>query len=425
MGMKKILIVERQVCLSQYLQSDIQAVGLKSDHATSLEACQTLIEENSYFLVLFDTGFLPKELQAISEALSSANLPFIAVTQRYKEQLQMSYPQRLLIDTVYKETPEAIAYLIKAVKRIAANRDTKVLVVEDSDSDRALMSGLVRQQLYLTYEARDAEEAKAYLENNPDIKIIITDIHMPGMDGVGLLKYVRERKLQNELAILGVSADWERLIDFLKLGGNDFVTKPFHKAEFVSRLNNLVSVYQHIQALDALSNHDFLTKLYSRKYFFEKAAPYVFRAYHEKSACAVGMIDIDDFKAINDTYGHDIGDKVIQKVAKVLHNGLKGSDIVARYGGEEFCVLLKDTTMTDAQKVFESLREKVSREVVRKIAFPEGIDISFSVSIGVCTKVDGTLDAMLSQADSRLYEAKRNGKNRVVSSALFELEEVI
>jgi len=423
MGMKKILIIEAQPSLLHYIHASIETSNLQMESVSSFKEMKALNLKEEYFLVLLETTFNKEELDNISYLINREKIPYIAVLSSEMQMLDID--KRLMVDSIVKDSPDAITYLMKTLKRIHENRFTKVLVVEDSPSDRMMMASLVKGQLYQVYEAANGTEALTMLEENPSIKIIVTDIHMPNMGGVKLLKYIRERKLQNELAVLGVSADHASLIRFLKLGGNDFVNKPFSKLEFVSRLNNLVSIYKHIQELDELSNRDFLTKLHSRKFFFEKAAPYVFSAYHDKCEHAIGMIDIDNFKAINDTYGHETGDRVIQSVAKVLHDGLKGSDIVARYGGEEFCVLLKDTKSEDAQKVFDILRQKVAQEVIHKLEVPQGFNIQFTVSVGVCTQADGSLDSMLAKADSLLYKAKRSGKNRVESSRFFELEEVV
>ncbi len=424
MGMKKILIIEKERSLAGYIEAGLMLSTVDVQSAHDVMACQLSFARESYFLVVLDLRFSTEELEKITAYINEKNIPTI-IMQDENLPIQCHVKRALVVDMIPSTAPDSVVYLLKTVKRISENRYTKVLVAEDSPSDRQMLVSLVSQQLYQVYEARDGKEAMAMLEENPDIKIIVTDIHMPEMDGVKLLKYVRERKMQNELAVLGISSNHESLIQFLKLGGNDFVNKPFKKEEFVARLNNLVSVYQHIRELDELSKRDFLTRLYSRKYFFEKAAPYIFSAYHDKRDFAIGMIDIDDFKNINDSYGHEVGDKVIRSVARVLHDGLKGSDIVARYGGEEFCVLLKETSREDARIVFENLRKKIASTLVHKIALPHGHDIYFTVSIGVCTKAEPSLDVMLDHADALLYEAKRLGKNQVVSTPYFEPQKLV
>ncbi len=424
--MKKILIVEDHRFLSTYLVSKIRtATGLEVDVARTFDEAVQLIVENDYFLALLDLELNQAKNHSIVDLVVNQEIPYIGMAGDFEQKLDDRVNRAHMVDFIIKESPDAIDFLIKSVKRVHQNRYTKVLVVEDSKNERKRLVSFVKHQLFQVYEASNGHEAINILEQDPEIKIVVTDVHMPEMDGISLLKYIRTRKLQDEMAVLGVSSDNESLIRLLKLGANDFIKKPFSKDEFVSRLNHLADVYEYIQALDELANRDFLTKLYSRKYFFEQATPYIYKAYHEEEACAVIMIDIDDFKKINDTYGHDIGDKVIKQVSQVLHDGLKGSDIVARYGGEEFCVLLKETDAESAKTVCENLREKMAKQSVRKVAIPNGVDITFTVSIGLNTQMDKSLEEMIIGADAMLYKAKRAGKNRVMATPVFELEEVV
>ncbi len=421
--MKKILIVQSRKCLSRTLVSQITSViGLDVDVAETLHEAEILIQENSYILMLVD--FDVQEDKEIETFLSKVQLPAFIMIEQESEAVKLKFNRALVIDYVAKESPEVVTYLVKSIHRIYKNRSTKVMVVDDSDSDRAYMVKMAKNQLYQVCEAKDGKEALSMIAEDKQIKIIVVDIHMPKMNGVTLLKYIRERKLQNELAVLGVSSDEDSLIRFIKLGANDFVTKPFSKGEFTARLNHLASVYDQIQELTEISSTDYLTQLRSRKYFFEVATPYVYNAYKTQEPCAVAMIDIDNFKIINDTYGHDAGDIVLKKLAKILHEGLKGRDIVARYGGEEFCVLLRDTSKESAKVVFENLRKRVAEEVIKIVALPCAIEIQFTISIGLNSDVRYSLEKMLSQADYWLYRAKRNGKNCVVSKDLYEFEEV-
>jgi len=421
--MKKILIVQSRQCLSRTLVSQITSViGLDVDVAETLHDAKMLMLENSYILMLVD--FEVEKHQQIETFLAQVQLPAFIMVEKESKDFKLKFNRSLVIDYVVKESPEVVTYLVKSIHRIYQNRSTKVLVVDDSDSDRAYMVKMAQNQLYQVCEAKDGQEALEMLEEDKQIKIIVADIHMPKMDGVTLLKYIREKKLQNEVAVLGVSSDEESLIRFIKLGANDFVTKPFSKGEFTARLNHLASVYDQIQELTELSSKDYLTQLRSRKYFFEVATPYVYNAHKIQESCAVAMIDIDNFKIINDTYGHEVGDIVLKKLAKILHESLKGRDIVARYGGEEFCVLLRDTTNESAKIVFENLRQRVEEEVVKIIAVPRAIEIRFTISIGLSTDVRHSLEKMLSQADYWLYRAKGQGKNCVLSKEFYELEEV-
>jgi diguanylate cyclase (GGDEF)-like protein len=412
---KKVLIVQSKVCLKQTLLIQIKSVvNVDVDVADNFEEAKRLREKNDYFLILLDCNLSNNSIVEIEKFISDMNLPIILLSDDERIVKEINLNRSLIVDFVIKESLEVISYLVRSIHRIYNNLNTKVLIVDDSVSDRKFISMIVKNQMYQAVEASDGIEALEVLKDDPTIKVVITDIHMPNMGGIEFLKFIRDKKMQNELAILGVSSDQESLIRFLKLGANDFVTKPFSKREFIARLNHVVTVYEQIKELDELSSRDYLTQLRSRKYFYESVTPYLHKAYERGEECAIAMIDIDNFKLINDTYGHEVGDIVLKRLAKVLHNSLKGSDIIARYGGEEFCIFLRDTDDNSAIKVFEMLREKVENERVKIINVADDIMIKFTISIGVNTKVDTSLNKMLTRADYLLYKAKKTGKNRVV-----------
>lgn len=169
--------------------------------------------------------------------------------------------------------------------------------------------------------------------------------------------------------------------------------------------------------LKALATTDPLTGLLNRRAFEELAETWLQQAHHHRLPLSLIILDIDHFKQINDTYGHPIGDEVLQHLAKLMReNALREDDIIARYGGEEFIILLPKTTLKDASHVAERLRIKVEDT---KVHTPEG-EIRFTISLGVAclSETEDTLDTLIKHADEALYQAKHNGRNRV---ELFDL----
>lgn len=140
---------------------------------------------------------------------------------------------------------------------------------------------------------------------------------------------------------------------------------------------------------------------------------YFEKALQENEQFALAMVDIDYFKKINDTYGHDTGDKVINAVADVLRANTSQNDMVARFGGEEFCVVLKNINPSKALEVFEKLRAKIEKCL---ITATNGATLSCTASIGVLVSPEESLEESINQADMLLYSAKQQGRNRVVSN---------
>ena len=166
---------------------------------------------------------------------------------------------------------------------------------------------------------------------------------------------------------------------------------------------------EHIAQVRYMAERDFLTRAYNRRYFFSAGAQLHALLTRRSQPFTVTMIDIDNFKVVNDTLGHEAGDAVLKQMAQLLADRFRASDIVARIGGEEFCVLVPDLTRDQAQLLFEDLRATFESTPV----LFDGAPISYTVSIGLCSKLGLTLDEMLREADRMLYRSKSAGRNCV------------
>lgn len=158
-----------------------------------------------------------------------------------------------------------------------------------------------------------------------------------------------------------------------------------------------------------MANTDFLTGVNNRRSFFKEINAYMDECKESGERFAVAMLDIDHFKKINDTFGHDAGDIAIKELVRLIKESIKGSDIIARFGGEEFCVLLKDIDKNSAVELFVRLRLKVSKNLI----VINNKEIKYTVSIGITFNCDEGVTEMINQADMALYNAKNAGRNRV------------
>jgi diguanylate cyclase (GGDEF)-like protein len=213
--------------------------------------------------------------------------------------------------------------------------------------------------------------------------------------------------------VIGLSTEGTHSLSarFLKLGANDFLPKPFLREEFFCRVLQNLDILDYIESIRDAAYRDFLTGLRNRKFFFEHCA----RA-HDAAALpgggplAVAMLDVDHFKRVNDTYGHDGGDAALKHLAALLQEHLPEADTVARFGGEEFCALVPGVDRAGATAIFERLRRAVEAAPVTHA----GAEIRFTISIGLALQPRATLAARVSRADELLYQAKESGRNRVI-----------
>jgi len=412
--MHKILLVDDSKTICTFLsQKIIDTLDIMVDVAHSYAEAQEYVKKNpDYFLALLDVHLPDMNDTTMVDFMIDNDISSLVMTGDFNEDIFKTFSKRNIIDYVLKETPESLNYIVSLISRVYQNSMTKVLIVDDSITVRSQLKYFLNSQLFKVLSADEPLSALKIIEKNSDIKIIITDYNMPNLNGVEFLKVIRRNFSKNKIAVVGISTNEKNAISFLKYGANDFVNKPFFKEEFVCRINNTAEVLENVNKLEEIANIDFLTKVSNRKYFFEKAGIYFEEARSNNLPSAVAMIDIDNFKLVNDTYGHAVGDDVIKALAKILRDNIKGQDIVARFGGEEFVLYLKDITAEAALKFMQLMCQKISK---LDIVLPTDQQINFTVSIGVSSQMHMTLNEQINSADELLYVAKNSGKNRVVS----------
>jgi len=301
-----------------------------------------------------------------------------------------------------------------------------VLVVDDSPAIREQVVRTLRDVgLFEEYkEAKDGLEGfKALIESKADL--VICDVDMPRMDGFKFLQLVASRPDLQGLPIIMLTGmmDFNSKIRGLEQGASDYLTKPFDSGELVARVKvqlKIKSLQDELkkanEQLKRLTNIDHLTNLFNRRYLSEILEGEFFRARRNRENLSLVIIDIDYFKNVNDTYGHQNGDVVLASVAGLAQQQLRAYDSAARYGGEEFVLLFPGTSLNGGEMVAERLRQSVL-----EFSFPPPMqDLTLTISAGVATypspHVD-SVDSLFRQADEALYRAKQNGRNRVEAMA--------
>lgn len=307
----------------------------------------------------------------------------------------------------------------------------RVLVVDDSQPMRELVGAILsRDEVFGDIlEASDGRQAIETLEAEGPVDLIIMDLKMPGMDGFELINRLKNTEALAEIPVIVLSVDGrgEMKAMGLNIGASDYVVKPFDQGELVARAKLIIrrkAVQEELkrknrelseinERLKALAVTDELTKLYNRSHFFEKMEREMKRCRRHGIKMTLLLVDLDDFKDVNDTFGHVAGDEVLTGVASALLSSVRDNDAVGRYGGEEFIVCLVHTSAADAAVPAERIRDAVEKTV---FTFEAGT-YRTTASIGIAEYSaydpgESRID-FLKRADAALYEAKRLGKNRV------------
>lgn len=414
MEKNKILIVEDNKALAKLIAKKMEdKVEMDIDIAHSLAEAQAfLTDPKEYFIALLDLNLPDAPNGEVVDYVISKGLPSIVLTGSMDEATRESFIHKDIVDYVYKGNMDDINYIFRIINRLSKNRQYKVMVVEDSAPFRSALKKILTSLQFQVFTAAHGEEAMNYFTDNPDIKLALCDYRMPVKDGLEVLKEIRAIGDKNQIGVLMMTSPSENVNGaiFLKNGANDFIAKPFVKEELICRVNNTIEAMENINQIADFANKDFLTGVYNRRYFYENMNEYVAYAEEHMEPYVVAMMDIDHFKKINDTHGHNSGDKVLKTLAKKLIDETKGDDLIARFGGEEFCIILKNISNEDAVKFFVNLRANIANCKVQL----KKEQISFTVSIGVAfSRSDYRLDELLELADEALYRAKENGRNRV------------
>jgi len=413
-NIRKVFIVEDSRAITDLLVHSLTE-QLKIDviAASSLKETKEVIHSDvdSIFLAICDINLPDAPNGEVIDYIHSQGIPVIVLTGSLSDEIHTSMMGKGVIDYVVKRNLNEIQYLIESVDRLRKNQERRVMVVDDSDSTRAHICALLKSHFFRVVEACNGIDALSKLKEYNDVVLVITDYNMPKMDGNEFIVKVRETYSRDELGIIGISAGSNGMVPvkLLKSGANDFITKPFLHEEFYCRINQNIDANANYRQMKDAATKDYLTDLYNRKYVFETGEKLYQNAKRNNITLAAAMLDIDFFKRINDTYGHNIGDLALKHVSKVIASHTRQSDIVARMGGEEFCILVVNATNV----VVASLLERIRSSIFNAPLLVDGATINITISSGYSMVMGDTLDDMINNADLAMYDSKKNGRNMI------------
>lgn len=310
--------------------------------------------------------------------------------------------------------------------------DHTVLAADDKPLNLRLLREMLEEEEFNVIEASDGVQA---LERARDAvpDIILLDINMPNMDGIETCRHLKADADTQNIPIIFVSGvnELDDKIQAFQEGAVDYITKPFQVEEVIARvtthlmvrnlqkvLEQQIAELQRTQVeletsnreLARLSVQDSLTELYNRRYLDENLRSVFSRTQRYGKSLSVMMCDIDNFKRINDTLSHEVGDRVLKHIADILKRDVRDADIIARYGGEEFVIVFPETLVSHAAIVCERIRQHVEQHPWEDIA--QGLQVTLSMGLTGDITVENH-ERMLAVADDKLYSAKAAGKNRL------------
>jgi diguanylate cyclase (GGDEF)-like protein len=302
----------------------------------------------------------------------------------------------------------------------------RILAAEDNPVFQSMLRTLLKRWGYQVVTVKDGLEALKILESPDAPRLAVLDWMMPGIDGVEVCRRVRAaaREPYIYLILLTARSESQDLVEGMESGADDYLTKPFNAQELRVRLRagmRILNLQQQLviarEALREQATHDALTGLLNRASILELLQQEMARGGRESHPVALLVVDLDHFKHINDTYGHQAGDAVLAEAARRMKASVRCYDAVGRYGGEEFLVVLPGcdaaSALTQAERVRKAVGDTLFAAAGQRFPVTCSIGVSFRA-----TPVSREMDELMNEADEALYAAKDRGRNRAEVAAL-------
>lgn len=293
------------------------------------------------------------------------------------------------------------------------NKNKRIFVVDDDPSVTSFIKNSLEQKGYDVNVYHDIYQAEEELYiYTPDL-IVLDIIMSTEEDGVLFCRKIRSDYRCKLVPIIFLSnkSELKDKLEGFATGADDYLCKPFEIEELVVRIQ---AILKRLETQKNLILKDDLTNIYNRRYLEQRLVEEIARSNRIDGRFSVAMIDMDYFKNINDKFGHAAGDEVLQILVERINENLRSSDVICRYGGEEFVIILPDTTKDHAYRVIERLRESVTKNSVQLTEDKVKIDISLSGGISSFPEDGTTSKQLMIAADSAMYQAKTNGRNKVI-----------
>jgi two-component system cell cycle response regulator len=295
----------------------------------------------------------------------------------------------------------------------------RILIVDDNERQAQ------RVATELAIEHRpiiETDAAKALLSARGPVDLVIVNANAKAFDGLRFAAQLRSDEQTRSLPILAVVDFDERVkvVKALELGVNDILARPIDPGELAARARTQIRRKRYTDYLRSNLDHslelavtDQLTGLHNRRYMTGQLEALMRRAGQGGEPVALLVLDIDHFKKVNDSFGHDVGDEVLQEFAVRLASNVRAIDLPVRHGGEEFVVVMPDTDLEDARRIAERIRLHVAGAPFRVMGGEEMLAVTISIGVAASCGLQDNPIALMKRADEAVYEAKSRGRNRV------------
>jgi diguanylate cyclase (GGDEF)-like protein len=410
---KKLLFIEDSALVLKVMKRLIQEENaFQADFAETFAEAKAFIgdEPEKYFAAVADLNLPDAPKGEVVDLVLGFKIPTLVLTATFDEAKKDELFKKGIVDYVVKENRYSYDYAVKLMVRLCRNRAIKVMVVDDSLVARKQVSKLLRKYLFKVVEVEGAKTAIRALVDQPDIKMVVTDYHMPDIDGFELVKLIRGKYGKHDLTIIGLSGEGDASLSakFIKNGANDFLRKPFNQEEFYCRIMHNIESLEAIEQIRDAANRDYLTSLYNRQHFYKLVEEKISDCHKNSFHYALAIVEIDDFREFNNVFS-EYGDSVLIKFAEQLAIQFKGF-ITARLNGSQLVVFMWGMSLDDCQYYMNDFRAEIKNI---SIDTHDG-EHFLSVSIGLSYSDADCLRTMLEHCDELINRAQDAGQDIVL-----------
>lgn len=411
---KSLLLVEDSRVFSTLIRQRVEGeLGAEVTHCASLAEVRRATSTGDFAVAVLDLNLPDAPNCEALDHVIAAGIPAIVFTGTFNDQTRADILSRDVVDCIVK-TAAAIPNLLSLIDRTLGNRQSSILIVDPNSEGRGQLARLLHRHSFRVVECADLSAAQRALTTDL-FELVLCRAEDEGNDRVMDLLGLVQMQFSEDPPPLLVLSDTDNPRDELRYrqaGSADVIRLPLQPEAFLLRVDFIVAMQKRIQSLHRLAARDYLTDLFNRRYFFQHGPRIVEQSLRSGTGAAIAVLDIDHFKRLNDTYGHEVGDLVLKAVARNLRHHVGEAHLLARLGGEEFGILFGNLDVAAASAFCETLRASIA--MAKVVADDE--ELSVTVSMGIAS-IEGreTFDNYLNAADQFLYMAKHGGRNRIVS----------
>jgi diguanylate cyclase (GGDEF)-like protein len=413
-----VLLVEDTRLYSFAVRSLLEGnFGLIVIHCATLAALRHELESDTgaFNLAILDLCLADAADGEALDIITTHSIPAIVFSGFTSERRREEILSKNVAELVYKNSPSSLENLGACVERVLSQGRAQLLLVDPDAEEKSAMFATVSRGSFMVTHCASASEALLVLDASRNTELVLVRADLAAEGDYCFVDLLKSRFGEDAVRVIGFSRTkgGDDVARFLNAGGDDFVHLPVSVADVEGRLTHLLALHKQIQGLQRMASRDYLTDMLNRRYFFDRGPKLVDICLRQSAPVCAALLDIDHFKKLNDTHGHEIGDLVLKAVSrKILQLVGEKQHLPARIGGEEFAILF---TSLDIESAYEFC-ERIRKEVARIKVVVDDEDISVTVSMGLASISDAeTFDNYLNAADQYLYLAKHSGRNRVFS----------